>query len=220
VDKIGLNLKTEGILGMSEYKDYNWVAGETDAHSYLYPTLRAMLEKYKGKQILDVGCGNGALACRLISEGFDVFGIDASDSGIGIANGKYPGRFFVLDISSENLPEALSAVRFDVVISTEVIEHLYAPRSYMRLIKYSLHSNGVLIISTPYHSYIKNILMAITNKLDAHFTVLWDGGHIKFWSVKTLTALLNEFGFRVIKFKGSGRLPYLWKSMFICAALK
>jgi len=76
---------------------------------------------------------------------------------------------------------------------------------------------GEMIISTPYHGYLKNLALAITGKMDSHFTVLWDGGHIKFWSVKTLTKLLNEFGFEVVEFRGSGRLPYLWKSMFVRA---
>lgn len=204
---------------MSQYKDYGWQDGETDAHSYIYPTLYSMLAEYKDKRILDVGCGNGAVACKLIADGFDVYGIDASVSGIGIANKKFPNRFFVQDISSEYLPDGLPAHQFDVVISTEVIEHLYAPRSYMKLIRNSLHHDGVMIVSTPYHGYLKNLVMALTNKLDGHFTVLWDGGHIKFWSLKTLTALLNEFGFKVVKFKGSGRAPFLWKSMFICAKL-
>lgn len=88
------------------------------------------------------------------------------------------------DVSSEKLPGALSELRFDVVISTEVIEHLYAPRSYMKMIKNILPNNGVVIISTPYHGYLKNLVMALTNKMDNHFTVLWDGGHIKFWSRK------------------------------------
>ena len=59
---------------------------------------------------------------------------------------------------------------------------------------------GEMIISTPYHGYLKNLALAITGKFDRHFTVLWDGGHIKFWSVKTLTKLLNEFGFEVVEF--------------------
>lgn len=204
---------------MTNYKDYGWKEGATDAHGYLYPTLYEMLAEYKGMRILDVGCGNGVIACRLLADGFDIYGIDASETGISIASRKNPGRFFVQDISSEQLPDALSAFQFEVVISTEVIEHLYAPRSYMKLIKNILPRGGVVIISTPYHGYLKNLVMALSNKMDSHFTVLWDGGHIKFWSRRTLTSLLNEFGFEATQFRGSGRVPYLWKSMFISAKL-
>jgi hypothetical protein len=51
--------------------------------------------------------------------------------------------------------------------------------------------------------------------MDNHFTVLWDGGHIKFWSKKTLNIIFSEFGFKKIKFKGCGRYPFLWKSMLL-----
>ena len=66
----------------------------------------------------------------------------------------------------------------------------------------------------------KNLTMSLLNKMDNHFTVLWDGGHIKFWSKRTLSKLLKEFNFEMCKFKGSGRIPLLWKSMFIVAKLK
>jgi len=35
-----------------------------------------------------------------------------------------------------------------------------------------------------------------------------------------LKALLNEFGFEIVNFKGAGRIPYLWKSMIINAKIK
>lgn len=53
--------------------------------------------------------------------------------------------------------------------------------------------------------------------MDAHFNSLDDYGHIKFWSRRTLTALLHECGFRVVQFCGAGRLPLLWKSMIVVA---
>jgi len=42
---------------------------------------------------------------------------------------------------------------------------------------------------------------------------LWDGGHIKFFSAQTLRALLEEVGFRQIKFIRVGRIPSLAKSI-------
>ena len=204
----------------SGYADYGWSPGTTDAHRYLYPTLCRMLEGDKEKIILDLGCGNGAVAAMLLDEGYKVYGLDASASGISIANGMHPGRFFLHDISSDSLPIELRNIAFDLVISTEVIEHLYAPREYMQRLRTILADRGgEVILSTPYHGYLKNLALALTNKLDSHFTVLWDGGHIKFWSRSTLTRLLEEFGFEVTEFRGFGRVPYLWKSMFLRARL-
>jgi len=73
-----------------------------------------------------------------------------------------------------------------VVLSLEVVEHLYAPRHYARTVFELLRPGGVAVISTPYHGYWKNLALALMGKLDAHFTALWDHGHIKFWSVRTL----------------------------------
>ena len=148
--------------------------------------------------------------------------IDASITGIELARKGCPDRFYVQDINSKELPNELNDIYFDTIISTEVIEHLYNPRTYIQFCKQVLMKNGggELIISCPYHGYLKNLVMAVSGKFDNHFTVLWDGGHIKFWSRKTLTQLLEEFDFEVVDFKGSGRFPYLWKSMFIKARIR
>ncbi len=59
--------------------------------------------------------------------------------------------------------------------------------------------------------------LLLAGKMDQHFTALWDYGHIKFWSVKTLGALLAEAGFRDIRFRRIGRIPPLAKSMIAVA---
>lgn len=206
----------------TSYTEYAYANGEKNhIHSYLMPKLLPLVGRDVNKTILDVGCGNGWLAEVLHQRGFEVYGIDASQSGIKIANQRIPGRFFVQDLSKDELPDPLKAIPFDTIISTEVIEHLYNPRGYISFCKGILARNGggELIISTPYHGYFKNIVLALSGKMDAHFTVLWDGGHIKFWSKATITVLLEEAGFKVKLFKGAGRLPYLWKSMIIKAQL-
>lgn len=106
---------------------------------------------------------------------------------------------------------------FEVVISLEVIEHIYYPRKFVGSVYDLLRPGGIIILSTPYRSYLKNLTLALAGKMDAHFTALWDGGHIKFWSVKTLAALLAEAGFIDITFRRAGRLPPLAKSMIAVA---
>ncbi len=104
-----------------------------------------------------------------------------------------------------------------MVISLEVVEHVYAPRTYAQTLFNLIEPGGTAIISTPYHGYWKNLALAVTGKMDRHFTVLWDHGHIKFWSIETLTKLLAEFGFVDIRFHRVGRIPQLAKSMIAVA---
>ena len=104
-----------------------------------------------------------------------------------------------------------------MVISSEVVEHIYDPRLYANNISKLLKPSGILLISTHYQGYLKNIALALAGAWDKHFTALWDGGHIKFWSYCTLKELLHESGFREFTFQGAGRMPWLWKSMVISA---
>lgn len=215
---------------MSQYKDYGYqIANNDHTESYLVDNILSLLNPIKNKLILDIGCGNGWLTAILIQKGFEVYGTDASESGIEIANQRkecqtqegIKKRFFVQDLSTDTLPNELRHLEFDTIISTEVIEHLYDPRKYISFCKNILQQNngGEILITTPYHGYLKNLLLSLTGKMDAHFTALWDGGHIKFWSKKTLTQLLEEDDFEVTDFVGCGRLPFLWKSMLVKAKI-
>jgi 2-polyprenyl-3-methyl-5-hydroxy-6-metoxy-1,4-benzoquinol methylase len=121
---------------MSEYKDYGYVNDSFScAHSFLLNTIEKLLNSGEHKSILDIGCGNGAVANFLISKGFDVYGTDASSSGIQIANKKNPGRFFIQNLDSNEIPLEIKDKQFDTIISTEVVEHLYDPRKYISVCK-------------------------------------------------------------------------------------
>ena len=103
------------------------------------------------------------------------------------------------------------------IISLEVVEHVYAPRDWARTLFNLTAPGGTAVVSTPYHGYLKNLAIALTNGFDTHFTALWDHGHIKFWSRATLTSLLEEAGFSVTGFARVGRIPALAKSMILVA---
>ena len=167
------------------------------------------------RRVLDVGCGNGALCGILAKNGFEVTGCEPTEKGVALAREAFPQiRFLQLGIDDD--PAAVGG-NFDVVIATEVIEHLYLPGALPHFARQVLRPGGHFILSTPYHGYLKNLAISVLGKWDAHFGPLWDGGHIKFWSRGTLTWLLSQEGFTVTEFMGTGRMPYLWKSMILVA---
>jgi 2-polyprenyl-6-hydroxyphenyl methylase/3-demethylubiquinone-9 3-methyltransferase len=74
-------------------------------------------------------------------------------------------------------------------------------------------------LTTPYHGYLKNLALSLADRWDRHHTALWDGGHIKFWSRRSLAILMKQEGFAVEHFWGCGGLPLLWKSMMLAGHL-
>ncbi|WP_374948787.1 class I SAM-dependent methyltransferase [Mucilaginibacter sp.] len=205
---------------MSDYQDYGYHTSQiTHNLKYTQHALLNMLDKSKNTMILDLGCGNGYLVNYLLSQGFNAYGTDASEEGITIARQQTPDRFFLQDLSTNELPADLQQYNFDTILSTEVIEHLYDPEGFIEFCKKALRPGAEIIITTPYHGYLKNLILSIFNKWDSHLSPLWLGGHIKLWSAKTLGKLLTSAGFTVTQFVGCGRVPYLWKSMIVKARL-
>jgi 2-polyprenyl-3-methyl-5-hydroxy-6-metoxy-1,4-benzoquinol methylase len=161
-----------------------------------------------------MGCGNGAMLAEIRKLGsWKLCGVDSSESAAAIAQGQgFDVRRSDATVDATTLFETQS---FDLIISVEVIEHVYDPRGFLRQAHTLLRPRGRLLPTTPYHGYLKNLLIAIMGKFDSHVNPLWDCGHIKFWSRATLSAILAETGFRQIEFYGAGRFAYLWKSMVL-----
>jgi|SRR6185503_5957552 len=201
------------------YQDYGFKSAEpSHMHGRFMPHVFAFAGELKPRtRVLDVGCGNGFTCGAFLKRGCRVVGIDLSNQGIEIARKTYPeGRFEVL-AADDRLLENLQEEPFDIVVSTEVVEHLYDPRRYTRGCFQALKPGGRFICTTPYHGYIKNLMLALLGKWDVHANPLWDGGHIKLWSRATITKLLMEAGLTNIQFRGAGRLPWLWMTMVVSA---
>lgn len=205
---------------MDNSNAYGWNdIKEPNSCDYLGDEVVTILKHLKPGSILDIGCGNGAL-CNLMSNELpeaNIVGIDYDKEGVELASKHYPSiSFYQYGVQDE--PEELLAyenVFFDAVVSTEVVEHLFIPGLLPHYANKVLRSKGMFIITTPYHGYVKNLILSIMDKWDSHHTPLWNGGHIKFWSKNTLTKLLNDNGFDVLEFRGVGRFRYLWKSMIL-----
>lgn len=185
-------------------------------HVYTIPGLRrALNELGNPKRVFDAGCGNGVVANELAKSGFDVTGVDLSPTGIENASKEYPG----LKLSVASLYDDLAAKygQFPCVYSLEVIEHMYHPRVMAQRLFELTEPGGHAIVSTPYHGYMKNLALALAGKWDWHFMSLTEYGHIKFFSVATITWLLEHAGFTDVRVRRLGRIPPLAKSMLVIA---
>ncbi len=204
---------------MSKTKDYGWTEVTVDSTGYIAPAILRVAQRHSPKQMLDAGCGNGSVTAFMHSHGFDITGVDGDERGIEIAKQRDPSmRFFTGDFAKPPQPSLAEDGLYDLVVSTEVIEHLYSPQDLVSYSYAALRPGGHFVITTPYHGYAKNLMLSLTDHWDVHHTPLWHGGHIKFWSKKTITALLNEGGLEVVDFFGVGRrIPFLWKSMVVTA---
>ena len=196
---------------------YGWKSLEPSSHKMLSPIINNILKFHNVNHVLDLGSGNGYLAGFLNEKGFSVVGCERDAEGVKISRETYKNiKFYNLGVEDDP-SKVLSEELFDAVVSTEVIEHLYQPSNLTSFANLVLKKNGILVISTPYHGWFKNVLLSLLNKWDFHHHPNRDGGHIKFWSKKTLTKLLNDRGFNLIEFHGAGRVPFLWKSMVLVA---
>jgi 2-polyprenyl-6-hydroxyphenyl methylase/3-demethylubiquinone-9 3-methyltransferase len=151
----------------------------------------------------------------IATRGFDVTAVDVSTTGIEQARIAFSSPKFYVASAYDDLAEKFGT--FDILVSLEVVEHLYFPRKWAANIGSLLNPGGLAIVSTPYHGYLKNLLIAVSGRLDSHMDPLWDHGHIKFWSIRTLRKLLTEASLEVESIHRLGRVPVLAKSMVMTA---
>ena len=130
---------------------------------------------------LDIGCGDGRLTC-LIAEALPhakVVGIDADRTGIEIAS-RQRSALGIKNVSfSVNEKEELpfGNASFDVVVMTDVIEHLIRPKFMLQEICRLLGKDGVAVITTP-------------NRQDG---TKWDTRHEYEFNTEELKELMGDY---------------------------
>ncbi len=207
-------------LTSTEAGEFMWdMADATETHRYVGPVLLEWLHDLRSSRTLDLGCGNGALTACLAPIAGKIVGMDMSESGIRIAQGKYPQVVYFRNSMEVSLPQEHRGA-YDLVVATEVIEHLFRPRALLDRAKEALKPGGYIIVTAPYHGYWKNLALALTGKFDEHWHPLRDYGHIKFFSQQTLSMLLKERGFGIKRWARVGRFPALARSMIVLAKLR
>tara|TARA_B110000977_G_scaffold186713_1_gene253000 strand:- start:4179 stop:4883 length:705 start_codon:yes stop_codon:yes gene_type:complete len=202
------------------YEAYDKNPDPSHRPMYLKAALSFLNSLPVGSSVLDAGCGGGDFSIGIKDAGFEVFGSDLSKTGIAHAKKLIvEGEFEVASVY-EDLTHPFSVSSFDGIVCVEVIEHLYSPMTFASRAFEALKPGGILVITTPYWGYLKNVVLATSGRLDRQLTVLWEGGHIKHFSKNTLKKLMTNAGFETLGFVGCGEgirhyTPYLWNGMLM-----
>lgn len=205
-------------------QDYAWKTGGEGVSQRLNlgPLLALSGTIGQGTRVLDLGCGTGVISRAFAARGCDVTGIDPGDKSREFFEAEAasnPARDRLRFIQAEGSRAAIRSYLdaggepFDLVISSQVIEHVYDPWDFTGACYDALRPGGRVVISTPYHGYLKNLLIGAIGRWDKHHTTLIVGMHIRFFSKPTLTQIMEDTGFESLVFKGFGRAPLLWQSM-------
>lgn len=177
--------------------------------------LIGILESFIGKQVLEIGCGNGGFAQK-VSSHFHlerIYGIDISADAINAACGRgiIASR---VNLDLEDLP--FEEVSFDTVICGDVIEHLISPDHLLEEIHRVLKAQGHLLITTPnLASWYNRLLLlfghqpffsdvSIRYPANAFFTSSLPHNHLHLFTLRSLVFLLQKYDFRIVKRVGVG----------------
>lgn len=151
-------------------------------------------------QLLEIGCGAGAMLEAMVNRGWQAVGVDFDASAVAIARARgrlvYQGGVFEQNFADES---------FDAIVMNHVIEHVSAPRELLAECKRILRKGGTLVIITPNPGGF----------LHWFFGRDWRGleppRHLHLFSVASLSRLASSAGFSSVEARTTVHgAPHFW----------
>jgi 2-polyprenyl-3-methyl-5-hydroxy-6-metoxy-1,4-benzoquinol methylase len=172
-----------------------------------YPNISSL-------DVLDLGCGKGEISQQIAAQGHSVLGVDINPDRIEFSKSTRTPfcRFTVCDASDINKLE----LKFNVVVFSEVIEHIKQGDSVLQSVRSVLTIPGQLILTTPNAYGVPELLWERPLAPMLHFVRKIFGRapckgsrHINLYTYKRIRKLIAESGFNI----------YAWRnSLFILAS--
>jgi 2-polyprenyl-3-methyl-5-hydroxy-6-metoxy-1,4-benzoquinol methylase len=171
---------------------------------------REVDERRRPLRVLDVGCGEGHFAAALGRAGMEVMGMDVAAVPLRRARTRQADLDLCLLEAEDRWP--LRDASFDAVWAGEVIEHVTDTAGWFSELRRVLRSGGRLLLSTPAHDRLTVLGLALRRRAFAeHFEPRSD--HVRFYSRRSLTELLCDFGFEEPRIRGLGGVPGARRSL-------
>jgi SAM-dependent methyltransferase len=182
--------------------------------------LRGVIENSQPRLVLDIGCGTGMRVTRPLAKAFPAIRFLGSDPDRESIAWASDNNRDVANLSFVCLQNALPDEQFDLVIASEVIEHVseplqflcdirerltekgrivltlpngYGPFEFMAFIECVLHISGIQVVLRR----LKYLLFGKSRPVPGDHDTLAISPHVNFFSFREIVRLVNDAGLRV-----------------------
>ena len=154
---------------------------------------------------LDLGCHAGQFMSIVKDvHKVNVTGIDDWDLKEQWTEDEY--TYYQFDLNKD-WSEILKGNKFHVISALEVIEHIIDTDAFLKRCNNVLHSNGLLIISTPNINCLRNRIIVPLGKYPAFMEYRNIIHHVRLYNIATIKEHLKKYGFQIKKISGVSFLP-------------
>jgi SAM-dependent methyltransferase len=150
----------------------------------------------RDKDVLELGCATGRVTRYLTEQlGCRVTGVEFDPQAAELAR-PFCRRFIVGDLASDvTLRQAAGA--YDVILAGDVLEHLREPARVMAVLRNSLKPGGTWVISVPNIAHWSVRKELLRGRFDFTDTGVMDRTHLRWFTVKTLSEMIEGAGYAV-----------------------
>lgn len=157
-----------------------------------------------GKSVLHLGCVDAGftqqksitgkfLHAQLQEVAKEVWGVDIDEAGLSWMSKQGCEHLFHLNIENIDSEPTILAQEFDLLLLTEVIEHLNNPGKFLDALRPLFRPTTELLITTPNSTSLGNLLANMHHKEAVH------PDHNFWFSYQTLSSLLSKYDFKIVQ---------------------
>ena len=188
-----------------------------DPHSS-HSVILKWLGEGRGRRILDVGAADGIVSRRLTERGWRVTGLEG-DPALAQAGARHCERMLTANLNRE-IPEV--AGPFDAILYGVVLEHLVDPLRVLVELDRALVPDGFVVISVPNIAHLYIRLLLLVGRFDYIDRGILDDSHLRFFTERSLRALIADAGLTVERFTATPAplyqiLPASWHKRWVAA---
>jgi ubiquinone/menaquinone biosynthesis C-methylase UbiE len=176
------------------------------------------------ERLLDIGCGSGHLLYQFRESFESLIGLEYSPHRLEQARVNFEGWPFTPICGSAEDMSAIDSNSIDQIISADTIEHIPDVYKAVQEMYRVLRPTGRLIINTPNIAFIKKRFLLLAGRFPSTSQpnegisddILFDGGHLHYFTFRSLRLILEKIGFKIEKECGYGplaRIHNVWPQL-------